>query len=210
MMPSGPPPATPVPTTPSVANLTTAPMQIRQAWQHPATLDALVQDITKNADIVINSSAAGADISSRAPTMSALNPLTIVINGDLNLAGWHSAGFGLLLVTGTLNYDPDASWNGLVLVIGQGVFSSINNGSSKINGAVFVAKTRDGSGNLLNTPASNPTLGAPFFGSLTGFGGTPGYGISYNSCAGQSPTGPSAQGPLSYKVLSFREVALAN
>ncbi len=45
--------------------------------------------------------------------MSLSNPMTVVVNGDLDLSGWHNAGFGLLLVTGTLHYDPDASWNGL-------------------------------------------------------------------------------------------------
>jgi hypothetical protein len=194
---TGPAPGTYVPTTPSVAN---TPSALQPNWQNPATLDAVVQDITNSADVVISkSTATGSDISSQAPTMSASNPMTLVVNGNLNLSGWHNTGYGLLLVTGTLHYDPDASWNGLVLVIGQGVFSSSKNGTGGIQGAVLVAKTRDASGNLLTTT----TLGSPFFGTLSSYGSNPGFGISYNSCMAQS-----AQGPLTYKVLSFREIPL--
>lgn len=198
-----PPPPGYTATTPSVANVT-----LRQSWQTPATLDAAMQDVEKSADVVINGSATGTDISHLAPTMSAANPMTIVVNGDLSLNGWHHAGFGLLLVTGTLTYDPDASWNGIVLVVGQGVFISANSGYGGLNGAVFVATTRDSSGNLL----PGTSLGSACFGSqssCTGFGGgfgsTPGFGIMYNSCSISS-----AQGPLTYKVLSFREIPLLN
>jgi hypothetical protein len=198
MIPTGPPPPTYIPTTPSIPN---PPSTLRPSWENPATLDGVVQDITNSADVVINASANGADISSRAPTMSAANPMTIVINGDLDLGGWHNTGYGLLLVTGTLHYDPDASWNGLVLVIGQGIISSSKNGTGGIQGAVVVAKTRDTSGNLLTTT----TLGSPFFGTQSSYGSNPGFGIIYSSCLAQT-----AQGPLSYKVLSFREIPLTN
>jgi len=199
-----PPPPGYTATTPSVANVT-----LRQSWQTPATLDAAMQDVEKSADVVINGSATGTDISHLAPTMSAANPMTIVVNGNLSLNGWHHAGFGLLLVTGTLTYDPDASWNGIVLVVGQGIFISANSGYGGLNGAVFVATTRDSSGYLLPPGTS---LGSACFGSqssCTGFGGgfgsTPGFGIIYNSCSISS-----AQGPLTYKVLSFREIPLLN
>ena len=189
---SSPPPPGYTATTPSLLNAT-----LRQSWLTPASLDAVVQDIVKSADVIIQGPATGTNILNSAGGMSASNPMTVVVNGDLNLNGWHHAGFGLLLVTGTLYYDPDASWNGLVLVVGQGVFSSSKNGSAGFTGAVFVAKTRDGSGNLL----SGPSLGSAFFGSLTSYGSSPGTGIAYNSCWVKS-----AQGPLSYKVLSFHEI----
>jgi len=120
-----------------------------------------------------------------------------VVNGDLDLSAWPNTGYGLLLVTGTLNYDPDATWEGLVLVIGQGNFVSTKHGTGGIDGAVVVAKTRDASGNLL------PSLGAASF-SQTGSGANSGRGINYNSCWIGGPYG--AQGPLTYKVLSFREI----
>lgn len=194
-----PPPYTP--TMPSVSNLNVGyPSSIlRQSWLTPASLDAVMQDIENNADLVLTGTVTGADISAKAPLMSAANPMTIVVNGNLNLSGWHNSGYGLLLVTGTLYYDPDASWSGIVLVVGQGIFSSSKNGAGGFNGAVFVAQTRDSSGNLL----SGTSLGPAFFGSQTSYGSTPGFGINYSSCLVQS-----AQGPLTYKVLSFHEIPL--
>jgi hypothetical protein len=202
---SGPPSY--APTSPSIATPPIpTPTPIRQTWQNPATLNAIVHDITSSADVVINANATGTDISNQAATMSPANPMAIVVNGNLDLTGWHNSGFGLLLVTGVLTYDPDATWNGVVLVIGQGIFSSINNGAGGINGSVLVAKTQDSSGNLLTTPS----LGSAFFGSQRSYGSTPGFGINYRSCAGQGPLGQSVLGPLSYKVLSFHEIPLTN
>jgi len=168
-------------------------------WLTPSGLDMIAQNITRNADVVINADASGNDITTRAPTMSPANPLTIVVNGDLDLNAWHQTGYGLLLVTGTLKYDPDASWDGIVLIIGQGSFVSTKSGSGQINGAVFIAKTRDSSGILLST------LGSASF-SQTG-GINSGKGIYYNSCwIRGSATAPGAQGPLNFKVLAFREI----
>ena len=195
---ASPPPAPYGSTTPSLVNTTaTSPTILRQSWLTPAALDATMQDIVNSADLIIPGPATGTDISNRAPSMSATNPMTIVVSGDLNLNGWHNTGYGLLLVTGTLYYDPDASWDGIVLVVGQGIFNSSKSGSGGFAGAVFVAKTRDGSGNLL----PGPGLGSAFFGAQTSYGSNPGTGITYNSCWIKS-----AQGPLTYKVLSFREI----
>jgi hypothetical protein len=167
-------------------------------WLTPAGLDAIVQNISQNADVVINASATGSDISSRAPTMSAANLQTIVINGNLDLNGWHQTGYGLLVVAGTLYYDPDASWNGVVLVIGQGSFVSTKSGPGGINGAVFIAKTRDSSNILLST------LGAASFSQIASGAAV---GINYNSCWIRGSGGaPGAQGPLNYKILAFREI----
>jgi len=104
----------------------------------------------------------------------------------------------VLLVTGTLKYDPDASWQGVVLIIGQGNFVSTRGGTGEIDGAVFIAKTRDATGNLL------ASLGTSSF-SQTGSGSNQGLGIRYNSCLARS-----AVGPITYKVVSFREIPLAN
>jgi hypothetical protein len=192
------PPPGPGYTTPSILNSAQAGTILRQSWMSPATLDSIMQDVVNSADVVVTGPATGDDILSQAPAVTT-NPMTIVVNGDLSLSGWHHAGNGLLLVTGTLNYDPDANWNGIMLVVGQGIFSSTKNGTGGINGAVFVAKTRDASGNLLSA------LGSAFYGSQTSFGSQPGTGICYNS-----PAVSAAQGPLSYKILSFHEIPLPN
>lgn len=169
-----------------------------QNWMSPSGLDAVVQDITNSADSVITGPATPASF---PPGMSLTHPMTIVVNGDLDMTGWHNTGFGLLLVTGTLQYDPDATWEGVVLVIGQGNFVSTKGGTGGIDGAVFIAKTRDAGGNLLGN------LGASSF-SQTGPGGASsniGRGINYNSCLARA-----AEGPLSYKVIAFKEIPLAN
>jgi hypothetical protein len=195
-MPNNPPP--PPPTTPSPGSIAdvgnTSGVKMNLNWLTPGGLDAIVQDITSSADAVI---AGPASPSSFPSGMSAGHPMTIVVNGDLDLNGWHNTGYGLLLVTGTLKYDPDATWEGVVLVIGQGNFVSTRSGSGKIDGAVFLAKTRDAANNLLST------LGAASF-SQTG-GSSSGQGINYNSCLVRS-----AVGPITYKVISFREIPLAN
>lgn len=194
-------PAPPSPAPQSIQNVSTS---MPTNWQTSAGLDAIVQNITANADVVINGNATGNDILARAPTMSPSNPMTIVINGNLDFNAWHQTGYGLLVVTGTLYYAPDATWEGVVLVIGQGNFVSTHSGTGGFDGAVFIAKTRDTSGALL------PVLGAASF-SQTGVGSS-GRGINYNSCWINSRfvngnwVSSGARGPLNYKILSFREI----
>lgn len=161
--------------------------------QTVAGLNTLVQTITQNADVVVNGNATQSDMPA---SMSASNPMTIVVNGDLTFNGWHSTGYGLLLVTGTFTFDPDATWNGIVLVIGKGTIYSHQTGSGQFNGAVFLASTVDSSGNPL--PPGSP-LGSPYFDFTSSSGSN---GIYYSSCWVQAAM-PSA----SYKILSFHEIA---
>jgi hypothetical protein len=178
---------------PPVGIVTLPPM-----LQTPSGLDRLVQSITQNADSVLNPpSGTAADQTSLPSAMSASpqnpnpTPMIVVVNGDFNLHG-HGTGYGLLLVTGTLDYDPDASWNGVILVIGKGIFTSTKLGVGVINGAVFVAQTRDSYGNLL----SDPSL---MHSSFTQTGG--GNGIHYSSSLVKT-----TQALMPYQVLSFREI----
>jgi len=169
-------------------------------WLNPGWLEPnVVQNITTNADVLLNGNATGNDILAKAPTMSAINPMTIVVNGNLDLNSFYGQGFGLLLVTGTLYYSPSATWNGVVLVIGQGAMTvSLTSDPGEINGAVFVAKTRDASNAVL------PALGASSF-TVSGPGSAT--GIKYNSCwIHGSGTVAGAQGPLNFRIVSFREI----
>jgi hypothetical protein len=160
--------------------------------QTPSSLDSLVNALTQNADLVLTSPGAALDQTSLPATMSATNPVLVVVNGDFNLHG-HGTGYGLLVVTGKLDYDPDSSWKGLILVIGQGIFTSTKAGTGEIDGAVFIAKTQDSTGKLLY----DPYLGAA---SFTQTGG--GSGIHYSS-----KWVNAAQALAPYQVLSFREIA---
>ncbi len=65
----------------------------------------------------------------------------------------------------------NGSFYGLILVVGQGTMDFSGGGNGEIQGGIFVAKTRDASGNLLSS------LGSP---SIDWNGGG-GNGVTYNS-----------------------------
>jgi hypothetical protein len=188
------PPLAPPPT-PSVS-----PVSLLSSYQSPAGLDSFAQKIVENADAVIPPgppplppyTAHGSDL----PTaMSPTNPMIVAVQGNLDLNGWHNTGYGILLVTGNLNYDPDASWKGIVLVIGQGTVTGSRSGTGQFDGALFIAQTRDPSTwNLLTGPNLGPA--SVQFASTMG-----GLGIMFDSCAISA-----AMTPLTYKVLSFHEI----
>jgi hypothetical protein len=185
------------PPTPSVGLL---PLPL--SMQRPSSLDSLVQTITESADVLLSPVLPAPSVTgSQLPSaMNSSYPMTIVINGDLDLTGWHNAGYGLLLVTGNLIYDPGASWYGIVLVIGKGQVAGGNAGVGRIQGAMFVAQTRDPlTGSLL----ADPNLGAASvdFSSLNPT--VVGVGIFYDSCSINT-----ALRPTTYQVLSFREIPL--
>jgi len=161
--------------------------------QTPSSLDTLVHNITQSADKVSNGPVTQSDSNNvMAAGMSATNPTITVVDGDLTISGWHNTGYGLLLVTGTLTYDPDASWDGVILVIGKGQFVSTKIGTGQINGVLLIAQTRD--------PLSGTLLSALGPASFNQTGG--GNGIHYSS---KWVGATLALAP--YQVLSFREIA---
>ncbi len=179
--------------------------------QNPAQLDALTQPIIQNADAVITPPPSGSppylgtadasDLHAATTTagMSSSNSVTVVINGNLDNSGWGSdgygEGYGLLLVTGTFTYDPDTTWNGIILVIGQGIVNGSHMEYKQINGAMLVAKTRDS--------VTNQVLSGSLPGATVAFNDNmQGNGIRYSSCWIQKSL-PSS----SYKILSFHEIA---
>jgi hypothetical protein len=173
-----------------------------------AGLNTLVQSITQSADAVVSGPATQTDSTNFMPSgMSATNPKIVVVNGDFTINGWHSTGYGLLLVTGKFTYDPDASWNGIILVIGKGWMYSYQGSATttQIQGAVFLARIVDASGNPL--PQSSPPIFTPLSSASPSgfdFGGTPNTlpnGIYYSSCWIRASM-PS----LGYKILSFHEI----
>jgi Tfp pilus assembly protein PilX len=175
--------------TPSVANVSS---NLPSTETTPAGLESLVQQIESTADYVVQGPA-----TSLPSYGTATNPVTVVVDsgnngatGDLALSG-NITGYGILVVRGTYSPAGTVGWNGMVLVIGQGNVQGTGGGNNSYNGSVFVAKTRDSSGNLLST------LGAPTF-NWSGGGGN---GIFYNSCSINNSTNN-----LSYQILSFHEI----
>jgi hypothetical protein len=163
---------------------------VSPSLQSVVGLNNLVQTLTVNADHVITGPATQADMPSG---MTAANPMIVVVNGDLDLNAWHNTGYGILLVTGDLKYDPDAFWDGIVLVIGKGKFTYENNGLGSIYGALLIAQTVD--------PVTGLPLGSPGAATVAYANGNGGVGVYYSSCWIQY-----VQAPLSYKVLSFHEI----
>lgn len=162
--------------------------------QSPAQLNALAQTIIQNADAVVPQGSNSTQIAYLSSLhMSSSNILTVVANGDLDISNWSSDGYGLLLVTGTFTYDPDTTWNGVILVIGQGNVAGSHQQFKAINGAMLVAKTRD--------PAGNP-LAALGGASVVFDDNMQGNGMRYSSCWIQK-----AQPKGGYKILSFHEIS---
>jgi hypothetical protein len=128
---------------------------------------------------------------------------TIVVNGDFTMGP--VTGCGILLVTGNLTMQGNYNWSGPVFVIGKGgSFTGGGGGNGIINGSLFVAQTKDSSGNLLAT-LGKPTVSY----NVTGGGGN---GIQYDSCKSNAmlnalnlPTTTLAS-PATPKILSMRSI----
>lgn len=168
----------------------------------PASLDQTLQSIQQNANACLGCAGAGGGTYTYANIVSALpggtwsnaadNPEVVYVNGNLDISA--SSGSGILVVTGNLTYSGNSSWNGIILVVGQGTttFNVNGGGNGQFNGAIFVASTVDQNGNLL------PTFGTADF-NVNGGGGS---GIFYNSCWIKA-----VQQPTTLRVLSFREIS---
>jgi Tfp pilus assembly protein PilX len=73
-----------------------------------------------------------------------------VVDGDVDLGP--GTGYGILLVRGELTIAGDITWNGLIVVIGQGVVRWKAGVTGTINGGLFAARTRAADGSLLTAP----------------------------------------------------------
>ena len=190
--------------TPSIMTVNGPGPSFPVSFQTPSALDGIAQTLIANADATVPTwISPGTNqrtfLTNLVTTgaMSSTSPLTVVVNGDLDLTGWNHTGYGLLLVTGTLTYDPDASWNGIVMVVGQGTVIGWKTGGGIFLGAMLVARTRDNTGTLIP--------GSHFGDSYVDFnhgGSMGGQGIVYSNCWIQK-----SQPTSGYKILSFHEIA---
>ena len=166
--------------------------EITGLWNSPQQLNNLVAMIGAGADYQLTCGIAG----SISPLPAACSvgsygtdasPKITYVNGDYSLTG----GAGLLVVTGTLSLTGNTSYHGLIMVIGQGKFSSSGGGGGQFVGSIFVANT-----NSRTAPYSQlATLGPPSW-SWSGGGGN---GLQYNSCWA------NLENDLHYMVVSSRE-----
>jgi hypothetical protein len=158
--------------TPSIVDgSATGTNQFAGLWSSPALLNQMVANMANGADVTLNC-AINTPCSGTAPYGTSANPQITFVNGDFNFG--NSSGAGVLVVTGTLNMDGAANFNGLILVIGQGSISVGGGGGGQINGTLFLANT-----NSHTSPfAQLGTLGPASY----SWGGGGNNGIQYNSC----------------------------
>ena len=182
-------------TTPDVAAVT-----MPSTFSSPAALDQLIQNIKQNAVLIpnppnppnYNNSGTTYNFGQPGwPAMSPSNPQTVYVDGSFDLGP--NTGYGLLVVTGNFHYHGNSGWNGIILVVGDGIttFDGQGGGSGQFDGAIVVATTRDVNGVQL------PAFGTVNY-DISGGGGN---GVYYNSCWIKQ-----VQQPPTYKVLSFREI----
>jgi Tfp pilus assembly protein PilX len=171
-------------TTPDVGQVS-----ISNSLDTPLDTYNTLQTIENSADLVISGNANQGQMPN---AMSASNPMTIVVDGDFSMSGNYT-GYGLLVVTGNFSYSGTTGWNGIVLVIGDGTttYNGSGGGNNSFNGAIYVATIWDTNHNIL------PSFG-PVQYDISGGGGS---GTYYNSCWIKA-----AQQPVTYQVLSFREI----
>jgi len=166
-----------------------------------STMGTCVQSVTCLNSLVITLTASAGQVfygTSAPPTPMGTDasPLITVV-ADNTTPSWAPGntsscdGAGILVVTGTLTCAGGSSFDGMILVVGQGVFNISGGGNGAFNGAFLVAKTRDSLGNLLST------LGNPTF-TVSGGGNN---SMNYNS---QFENMVRSRFP--YKVLAFRAI----
>jgi len=167
--------------TPDVINVSSI---IGPCLQSVSCLNNLVLTLTALADQVLTGPVSNPNLGTAA------NPLITVVNGDLDRSAVTN-GYGILVVTGTYTAAGNSSFNGILLVIGQGIMNVFGGGNGSYNGAVVVSKIKDPSGTLLSTP------GVP----VVNWAGGGGNGIYYNSSLINLMSNL-----FPYKVSAFREI----
>ena len=158
-----PPPSPPIVAGASVVDIAST---ISPNLATPSAIQTQINNITTIADQVLTGPITD------PPGGTTANPLITVVNGDLTLSG-SFVGTGLLVVTGVFNTNGNTTFNGVVLVVGKGIWTSSGGGTGIFNGGFIIAKIYDAAGNLL------PSLGAPTW-DWSG-GGT--NSINYDTCA---------------------------
>ncbi len=171
---TGATPIAPAPATPSVQNEGVGTAQYPSNnvlgpgsnWSTPAQMNALAQAMANAANLTCPGNAACSNTTFGSPSA----PQITYINGDATLSG----GAGVIVVTGTLTFNGNTNFDGIVLVIGQGIMNVQGGGGGQINGEVLIANTNSHTAPFGQLAA----LGSP---TLNWTGGGSNF-IQYNSC----------------------------
>jgi Tfp pilus assembly protein PilX len=109
-----------------------------------------------------------------------------------------STGYGILVVTGTLDYVNVNSYQGIILMLGTAQFISSSSKDTTLSGALFLAQDRDPS-----TGALLASLGTPNFNFHHGSASASDVSIQFDQCITNQVQSSTM---TSYKVLSQREL----
>lgn len=123
------------PVTPAPKLLTTS--QIPYFLQSPDSARTTLNDLQEVAQLTnryFTPSSPPPDLGS--PTQ----PKMTFIDGDFSVSQSSGTGAGLLVVTGTLTFDGNYSFQGLILVLGTGNMQRSGGGGGEIAGSIIVAK----------------------------------------------------------------------
>lgn len=96
------------------------------------SIKALTANISKGADIIAPSGKGSASIDMGTDN----NPKIVIVRGDFELK---NDGAGILIVHGTLKFKNSVNYNGLIVVIGDGIMEISGNGRGKIRGGIILA-----------------------------------------------------------------------
>lgn len=165
---------------------------MKACLQSPSCMDNMVQSITAVADQVFTYPNAPTTLGTDAA------PLITVVQDETS-PSYHPGDFrptncngaGILVVTGTLTCSNNSTFDGVILVVGQGNFQINGGGNGSFNGEFYVAQTRDVNGNLLDA------LGTPTF-NVSGGGAN---SMTYNSSFVNQ-----MEKMIAYRVLAFRDI----
>lgn len=152
------------------------------AWSSPSSLDNLVQSLANVADSTYSCGIVawgGSACSASSPLGTDANPQITYVNGDLNYG--NDSGAGILIVTGTLSFNGNATFDGLILVVGQGAIVESGGGNGGFNGSVFLARTQYPNQCPTAPCGELPALSASYPPTIAWNGGGTGF-IQYNSC----------------------------
>jgi len=106
---------------------------IDPVWEDCEALKEMMLNLALNADYYCNPDLASCSL----PSTSAADDV-IFIDGDLTTTP-HASFTGILAITGKLTYKGNTDWDGVILVIGEGIIERNGGGSSQPSGSVIIA-----------------------------------------------------------------------
>jgi len=175
---------------PSIANASTALASLNSVTG--------VENLVSEMEALANGNV-GSDCSTLNLGSQATPTITVVTNATGPACNLNSGatGYGILVVTGTLNYVNVNSYEGIILMLGTAQFVSSSSKDTTFTGALLMAQYLDPN----NPKKVLSTLGSPTFNFHHGSASSTDPSIQFNQCVINQ-----VEGGFPYQVLSAREI----